>query len=574
MRFLNNIKIGRRLGLAFAMFIAFSVLLAVYARSQFMAVNSELDLMVEDRMVKVEQLTLLRDNAYEVSQSVRDIIMLSDGAAKRKELEDVQAARARNGELVKKLEESIQSEKGRALLQAAATARSPYNASVQRVVDLAMNNDADAARDLLLTETREAQAKYFSAVEALIIFQKELMQTAAKGTDAKVAFAAVAVLVAAAMAALLGVGMAVVITRSVVLPIQQAVGAAETVAAGDLRVHLDTSRRDEAGQLLAALQRMTESLVAIVSSVRGNAESVATASGQIAQGNADLSQRTEEQASNLQQTAASMEQLSATVQHNNDTARQAAQLATSAARVAETGGQVMGQVVQTMDQITTSSKKIGDIIGTIDGIAFQTNILALNAAVEAARAGEQGRGFAVVAGEVRALAQRSAEAAREIKSLIGASVERVESGNGLVGEAGRTMDEVVSQVRRVADLISEISAASGEQSKGISQIGDAVSQLDQVTQQNAALVEESAAAAESLRMQAGHLAETVAAFKIDGGTASVKAAAKPATAPAPRAAARPAARPAAPAAPIAPVAARATPAPSATPASDDDWASF
>ena len=573
MRFLNDLKIGRRLGLAFALSIAVSILLAVYARSQFHDVNAELDRMVEDRMVKVEQLAQLRDNAYEVSQSVRDIIMLSDEATKRKELGDVQAARGRNAELVKKLEETITSDKGRTLLKAAAEARAPYNASVQRVVDKALNNEADAARDLLLTETRQAQEKYFAAVESLIVFQKELMHNAAKDTDDKVAFAAMAVLAAAVLAAVVGAAMAVVITRSVVQPIQQAVGAAETVAAGDLRVHLDTSRRDEAGQLLSALQRMTESLVAIVSTVRGNAESVATASGQIAQGNADLSQRTEEQASSLQQTAASMEELSATVNHNTDTARQAAQLADGAARVAEGGGQVMTQVVSTMQDITTSSKKISDIIGTIDGIAFQTNILALNAAVEAARAGEQGRGFAVVAGEVRLLAQRSAEAAREIKTLISASVERVEAGNTLVGEAGRTMDDVVGQVRRVADLISEISAASTEQSKGIGQVGEAVTQLDQVTQQNAALVEESAAAAESLRSQAGQLAATVATFKLDGVAAARPAPAQPR--PAKPAAARmtPSAAKPKPA-PLRAKAMAATPAAAAAGAGDDDWASF
>jgi methyl-accepting chemotaxis protein len=325
--------------------------------------------------------------------------------------------------------------------------------------------------------------------------------------------------VLAAAAAALGALLAWGVTRSITAPIAQALTLAETVAAGDLRSQVTPRGQDEVAQLLRSLQRMNDHLAGIVGGVRGNAESVATASGQIAQGNADLSQRTEEQASNLQQTAAAMEQLAATVRQNAETAQAASQLAASASDVAARGGQVVGQVVTTMQAITDSSRRIADIIGTIDGIAFQTNILALNAAVEAARAGEQGRGFAVVAGEVRSLAQRSAEAAREIKTLIGSSVEKVNQGGALVDEAGRTMEDIVSQVRRVTDLISEISAASQEQTQGIGQVGDAVSQLDQVTQQNAALVEESAAAAESLKHQAAQLSQAVSVFTLSGRTA-------------------------------------------------------
>ncbi len=514
MNFLSNLRIGQRLGLAFTISIAFSVLLALYARSALNSINDELALMVNDRAVKVEWLQQIKDNVNLTARAARNIVLLSDEAAVQKELEAIAANRKSTGELFNQLTTAITSAEGARLLAKTTEARTPYTASVQRVIDLA-RREKDAARDLLMTETQELQHIYFAALDAQVKFQKDLMLASAQKANEQVAFASVAMLTAAAIAAMVGAAFARLITRSVVTPIRQAVDAAEAVAAGDLRLSLATYRKDEAGQLLVALQRMNDALVGIVGAVRGNADSVATASGEIAQGNADLSQRTEAQASNLQQTAASMEELSATVNHNTDTARQATQLADSAARVAESGGQVMGQVVGTMEEITSSSKKIADIIGTIDGIAFQTNILALNAAVEAARAGEQGRGFAVVAGEVRALAQRSAEAAREIKSLIGASVERVEAGNTLVGQAGRTMDEVVGQVRRVADLISEISAASNEQSKGIVQIGEAVSQLDQVTQQNAALVEESAAAAESLRAQAHQLAETVATFKLD-----------------------------------------------------------
>jgi methyl-accepting chemotaxis protein len=296
--------------------------------------------------------------------------------------------------------------------------------------------------------------------------------------------------------------------------IDEAVKVAETVANGDLSSRIVVRRRDETGRLMGALQRMNANLTGIVGDVRGASESIATGSSQIANGNADLSQRTEEQASNLQQTAASMEQLTATVKHNADTAQVATQLASTATAAAVRGGAVVGQVVSTMDAITASSKKVVDIIGVIDGIAFQTNILALNAAVEAARAGEQGRGFAVVASEVRSLAQRSGAAAREIKSLIGDSVSKVENGTRLVADAGLTMDDIVNQVKRVNDMIGEIASASTEQSTGIGQIGDAVAQLDQVTQQNAALVEESAAAAESLNQQAAQLARIVGTFKL------------------------------------------------------------
>jgi methyl-accepting chemotaxis protein len=573
MNLLTNLRIGRRLGLAFTISIAFSVLLAAYARTALIRINDELETMVDDRMVKVEQLEQIKDYVNINAQAVRNVLLLKDAEGKSKQLANVETAAKHSAELFEKLNASMPSGRARDMMAEVVHARALFVASVRKVIDLSTSGDAERARDLLLSETQDLQTKYFQALEALISLQKELMHAAAKSTDGMVDFAAVAVVVAAGLAIAIGVAMALLITRSVVKPIQQAVDAAETVAGGDLRLHLATTRTDEAGQLLGALQRMNDSLVGIVSAVRGNAESVATASGQIAQGNADLSQRTEQQASSLQETAASMEELSATVNHNTDTARQAAQLADGAARVADNGGQVMGQVVHTMDEITTSSKKIADIIGTIDGIAFQTNILALNAAVEAARAGEQGRGFAVVAGEVRALAQRSAQAAREIKALIGASVERVETGNTLVGEAGRTMNEVVSQVRRVADLINEISAASTEQSKGIGQIGEAVSQLDQVTQQNAALVEESAAAAESLRIQAGQLTETVSTFKIDA-----RPAAAPAQAGAKLKAGRPRPAVVAKAPPMRPPVATAG-APSMRPAAaavaiGDDWTSF
>jgi methyl-accepting chemotaxis protein len=357
---------------------------------------------------------------------------------------------------------------------------------------------------------RPAQALMKELTLQLVANQKAVAAQAAGDADRNKAIA-LGLMIFATAAAVAG---GVLLSRQILHPLEQAVQVAELVAHGDLSSSIDTTGKDEVGALLASLNTMQTNLRQMVVNVRQGAEGVATASSEIASGNHDLSSRTESQASALEETAASMEELSAQVKQNADSARQANQLAMSASTVAVKGGEVVGQVVETMKGINESSRKIADIISVIDGIAFQTNILALNAAVEAARAGEQGRGFAVVASEVRSLAGRSADAAKEIKSLISASVERVEQGTSLVDEAGVTMTEVVGSIKRVTDIMGEISAASNEQSLGVAQVGEAVTQMDQATQQNAALVEEMAAAASSLRSQAQELVQVVAVFQL------------------------------------------------------------
>ena len=417
--------------------------------------------------------------------------------------------------LQKTLEEEITSDKGKSLLKEISDRRAEYIAVRKTYFDTLKGGDAAAAAQQLDSALLPAANRYTDAMVSLQAFERELVEASVAASDQTIKRQEWLVMALAALAVLLASVVAWRITLSVTVPLAEAVNIASAVAAGDLNSHVQTTRKDELGDLLNALAAMKTALIQTVGQVRSATDSINTASFEIASGNQDLSARTEQAASNLEETAASMEQLTSTVRQSADAARQANQLAASAAEIAVRGGQVVGQVVTTMDEINHSSKKISDIIGVIDGIAFQTNILALNAAVEAARAGEQGRGFAVVAGEVRNLAQRSAEAAKEIKNLIGASVDRVEAGSRLVADAGQTMSEIVGSVQRVSDIIGEITAAAGEQSDGIGQVNVAVTQLDQMTQQNAALVEESAAAAESLKDQANRLTEVIKIFRID-----------------------------------------------------------
>ena len=467
------------------------------------------------------------------------------------------------------LHEMTLTDADKALLARIAEQRQTVLGSLGKFRELKSSGDTDGIREEINKRFNPAVATYLASLDEFVKLQVD----AKKQADAVVAAnRMITIKIAAAVVGgivLMLIAGAWVLIRSIQRPLKQAIEVAEHIAGGDLSTRIDVNRHDEFGQLLAALDRMVTRLRGVVGEVRQGVESVSTASAEIATGNHDLSARTEQTASNLQQTASSMEELTSTVSNSADVARQANQLAASAAEAATRGGTVVSQVVTNMDEITASSRKIGDIIGTIDGIAFQTNILALNAAVEAARAGEQGRGFAVVASEVRSLAQRSAEAAKEIKTLIGASVERVESGAHLVAQTGTVMEEIVTSVRRVTDMIGEIASAATEQRDGISQVNLAVTNLDQMTQQNAALVEESAAAAQSLREQSARLAEVVSVFKIDG--AAGNAPCKPAVAASVAAPAKPHAfaRPAA-AAPLKaaakPALSTARPAPAAKPA--------
>ncbi len=480
-------------------------------------------------------------------------------------------------------------------LENIAAVRSIVLGLTAKAKDVKAAGDAAALQSFVEDSFKPAIAKYLTALDNFVTVQERQRDVVKAQAEASRRNTATLAIVIVAVVFALGVLLTLVLVRSITRPLDEAVIVARAITGGDLTQQLRSDRKDEFGQLLRAMGEMVSKLRELVADVRSGVESVSTASVEIANGNQDLSSRTEQTAANLQQTAASMEQLTSTVTQSADTARQANQLAASAAQAATRGGEVVGQVVHSMQNISEASRKIGDIIGTIDGIAFQTNILALNAAVEAARAGEQGRGFAVVAAEVRSLAQRSAEAAKEIKVLISASGQTVETGTQQVAQAGESMGEIVSSVRRVSDLIGEISASSSEQRDGIGQVNLAVTNLDQMTQQNAALVEESAAAAAGLRDQAHRLSEVVSMFNVGSGVshaprAPVAAAARapapqslPRNTPAPNrptAAARPANPKPQPAAGATRRLGTSAPAPAAKPAAtsaaggDGDWENF
>jgi methyl-accepting chemotaxis protein len=516
---LNNLKIGTRLALGFGSVLALLVLIVAISYVRLVQTQSDMDAALDlERHAGMADVWLQKSHV-----NMSRVIAIAKAAG----MPDVETyfkpliveTTAQIGELQKALEASITTDEGKSRLAAIADKRQAYLAARTQMYEYLKQSDQPAVDTLLKEKLIPASASYLAAMGELQKYERDRAAARSAEVHTALSLAKTLLLGLLAVSLALGAGMAYIIMRSVTRPLQEAVAAARVIARNDLSQPLDSQRQDELGELLRALGAMQSSLHQMVSQVRTSTDNISNASTEIASGNQDLSTRTEQTAANLQQAASSMEQLTGTVKQSADSARQANQLASSAAEVAARGGVVVSQVVSTMDEINASSKKIADIIGVIDGIAFQTNILALNAAVEAARAGEQGRGFAVVASEVRSLAGRSAEAAREIKGLIGASVDRVEVGSKLVADAGKTMQEIVGSVQRVTDIIGEITAASAEQSDGIGQVNTSVTQLDQMTQQNAALVEQSAAAAESLKDQAGRLAQVVGTFKLTASAA-------------------------------------------------------
>ncbi|MCF8167526.1 MAG: MCP four helix bundle domain-containing protein [Rhodoferax sp.] len=511
---LDDMKISTRLVLGFGVLGLLTAMLGAISQFKVDTINGLFHAVMEERIPKIIAVNAVKDDVNTIAIALRNIIIMNDGALIKQEAQRIEVARKHIGSELEQLKAQIASPEGKSLIAKVYLTRSAYDPLQVEAVELAVAGQVFEAKAMLQDKVVPAQRAYFEALDGLLRYQDTLLRESTEATQQATGSVKYVNVGMVAAALTLGIFMAIWIIRSITQPINKAVEISAAVAAGDLTMRFEAHGSNETGRLLLAFKEMQDHLIQVVSDVRDGSQGVALASAAIADADAALSSRTEHQASSLEETAASMEQLSATVQQNADSARSANALALTASAVAEKGGQAVSQVVETMKDINTSSRKIADIIQVIDGIAFQTNILALNAAVEAARAGEQGRGFAVVASEVRSLAGRSAAAAREIKSLIGASVERVMLGTEQVDRAGSTMAEVVSSIRQVTDLMGQISKASAEQSLGVSQVSEAVKLMDQVTQQNAALVEQMAASAMRLKSQAEDLVQVVSVFRL------------------------------------------------------------
>ncbi len=614
METIKNLRVGTRLALAFGLVLLLLLVMAGVGARQAGAINAYAQFYPENVLPSLKAI-------YRIERTVSDArrlegqYLLTDDQAERKSLaERIGKSRTELTELLKGYESLVADAEDKAFMVKAGELGNAYfavQAKVMQAADQGASDPSQAtqARTLTFGPGRAAFNPLRENISQWWAYNEKLAAAATEAAQASYKRVLWIFALVSLGALALGIAAAWLITSSITGPVARAIEAVRTVAGGDLTQRLHSDSRDELGQLLSTLDEMTVNLSRMVTEVRNGSSQINLAAAEIAQGNGDLSARTESQASNLEETAASVEQMTAQIKGNADNARQADQLANHASEVAQSSGQAVGKVVTTMDEISASSRKISDIIGVIDGIAFQTNILALNAAVEAARAGEQGRGFAVVASEVRSLAQRSAEAANEIKTLISDSVAKVESGSSLVHGARETIEQLVNEVRKVTDLVGEIMVSSREQAEGVTQINVAVSQLDQATQQNAALVEQTAAAAESMRQQTDRLSQTVSAFRVSdqghgsqspavrspspavvhkpagsgmskpAGGGAAKLAAKPmakpaaATTPATKAASPAAAKPQPRPAPLLKPAAAAV-APAAAPAADGDWETF
>jgi methyl-accepting chemotaxis protein len=568
MNALSDIRIGTRLAIGFAIVLMLSIISTGFALVNAQANAAATKRMMAQPLAKERTAT---DWYNQVNLSVARTAMLAksaDGSLATTFAPEMAEGVKKGGALAKQVEALMDTDDEKAIYRSGTGVRAKYLDAKDRVMKARQGGDAAAADQIYTDEFVPSSTAFLASMRDLVMHERKVLDDMSLDIEKSTARSFTLIVSLGLLLVALGAVCAWLISRSITVPLEAAIGIAATVASGDLTTAFTTPSRDQIGDLMRALKGMNDELAKVVGEVQVGTHAIATASSEIAAGNQDLSTRTEQQASSLEETASSMEELTSTVRQNAENARQANQLAQAASDVAVKGGAIVGQVVDTMGSINSSAKKIADIIGVIDGIAFQTNILALNAAVEAARAGEQGRGFAVVASEVRNLAQRSAGAAKEIKELIDNSVAQVDIGASLVQQAGSTMDDVVASVRRVTDMMGEITSASQEQSAGIDQVNEAITQMDQVTQQNAALVEQAAAAAESMQEQAANLARAAAGFKLDqsqlpalaeprhqAARAAVKAPAAsarmktpllkrpaPATKPALAAAARPAAR--------------------------------